>query len=305
MKNLIKIIKEAEKNKVAVGHFNISDLTGLKAIFEVARELSSNGACLSARQGSTFDGKVPVIIGTSDGEADFVGRYQVAALVKSLRDQYRFPIFLNSDHTHELKDVEISAYAGYDAVISDGSKLSFEDNIKNTKKAVDLVKKIDKNILVEGELGYIGSSSKILDKLPEGAAINPEDLTKPDLASKFVKKTGVDLLAPAVGNLHGMFRGAKNPDLDIARIKAIKKAVGIPLVLHGGSGTKDQDFILAIKAGISVIHINTEIRVAWREGIEKGLKSMPQEITPYKVLPEAVAAMKKVVLERLRLFNGC
>ena len=286
MKTLLQIIKDAEKKHVAVGHFNISDLAGLKAIFEAARELA-----------------VPVIIGTSDGEADFIGRYQAAALVKSLREQYKFPIFLNSDHTHEMKGVVESARAGYDAIIFDGSKLGFEDNIKNTKEAVGRVKKINKDILVEGELGYIGSSSKILKELPEGAAINPKDLTKPEEAAKFVKETGVDMLAPAVGNLHGMFKGAKNPDLDIERIKAIKKMVGVPLVLHGGSGTKDEDFVSAIAAGINIVHINTEIRVAWREGLEKGLESNPEEMTPYKVLPEAILAIKKVISERLRLFN--
>lgn len=175
------------------------------------------------------------------------------------------------------------------------------------------IKKIKKGILVEGELGYIGSSSKIFDKPPEGVAINNEDLTKPEDAAKFVKETKIDLFAPAVGNLHGMFsaeggsasggKGARNPDLDIARIKAIKKAAGIPLVLHGGSGIKDEDFVAAIEAGISVIHINTEIRIAWRKGMDASFKDNQNEITPYKLFPQAVAEVKKVVMERLRLFN--
>jgi len=286
MKSLLEIIKNAEKKRVAVGHFNISDLAGLKGIFEAAREL-----------------EVPVLIGTSDGEAEFVGRYQAAVLVRSLREQYKIPIFLKSDHTHEMRGVCEAAKAGYDSIIFDGSKLGFEENVKNTKKAVSQIKKINKSILVEGELGYIGSSSKIFDKPPEGAAISSEDLTKPEDAAKFVKETKIDLFAPAVGNLHGMFKGAKNPDLDIERIRAIKKTVGIPLVLHGGSGIKDGDFVAAIEAGISVVHINTEIRVAWRKGMDASLKGDQDEITPYKLFPQAVAEVKKVVVERLRLFN--
>lgn len=287
MKTLLKVIKDAEARHVAIGHFNISDWVGLKAIFEVAREL-----------------KVPVIIGTSDGEADFIGRAQAAALVRSLREEYDFPIFLNSDHTHKIEGVKEAARAGYDAIIFDGSKLRLEENAKNTKEAFGAVKSFSSDILVEGELGYIGSSSEILKEIPKGAAINPGDLTDPKDAVWFVEETGVDMLAPAVGNLHGMFKDAKNPDLDIERIYAIKKAVGVPLVLHGGSGIKDEDFRRAIEAGISVIHINTEIRAAWREGIEKGLGAHPEEITPYKILPEALTAVKRVVLERLRLFNG-
>ena len=106
-----------------------------------------------------------------------------------------------------------------------------------------------------------------------------------------------------MGNIHGMFSKANNPDLDIKRIKSIREAAGVPLVLHGGSGIKDCDFISAINAGIAIIHINTEIRLAWRRGLEEGLKDNPEEITPYKVLPEAVEEVKKVVKKRLQLFN--
>lgn len=286
MNSLKDFIKEAENKKVAIGHFNISDLVALKAIFEAAKELD-----------------VPVIIGTSEGEANFLDRKEAAAMVKALRDEHNFPIFLNSDHTHSLVEAQKAVEAGYDAVLFDAGKLPIEENIKQTKEAVQALKSMKPNILVEGELGYIGSSSKILSGIPEDISLKPEDLTSPEQAAEFVRQTGVDLLAPAVGNIHGMIGIGKDPKLDISRIRAIKEAAGVPLVLHGASGNSDIDLSEAINAGISIVHINTEIRLAWRQGIEKGLKMNPEEIVPYKVLPEAVDAIKSVVKERLKLFN--
>ena len=287
MKNLKQFLKEAEKKKVAVGHFNIAEISQLKSIFEAAKELGA-----------------PVIIGTSEGEAGFLGRKQAVALIKSLREEYKFPIFLNSDHTHSFEEVKKAVAAGYDAILFDGGTLPFAENIRQTKKVVNYVKSKNKNILVEGELGNIGSGSVIRKELPKGAAIRPEDLTKPEEAARFVKETGIDMLAPAVGNIHGMFANAPEPALDIQRIKALKKAVKISLVLHGGSGNTDSDFLAAIDAGISVIHISTELRVAWRKGLEQGLKEKPEEIAPYKILEAPVAEVKEVVKRRLQLFNN-
>ncbi|MEK7522410.1 MAG: class II fructose-bisphosphate aldolase, partial [Patescibacteria group bacterium] len=284
--NLKDLIKQAEKNKVAIGHFNVSDSMALKAIFESAQEL-----------------KVPVIIGTSEGEADFLERNLASAMVQRLRADNKFPIFLNSDHAHSLDGVKKAVAAGYDAIIFDGSKLSFEENIKQTKKAVEYIKSKSKDILVEGELGYIGGSSKILKEIPKDVSINPKDLTSPEDAARFVKETGVDLLAPAVGNIHGMIGVGRNPRLDIARIKAIREAVSAPLVLHGGSGISDKDFTAAINAGISIIHINTEIRLTWKNALEKSLTQNKDEVAPYKILKPSFEAIKSVVKSRLQLFN--
>jgi fructose-bisphosphate aldolase class II len=286
MKGLLRVIKESERRGVAIGHFNIAETSMLKAIFGAAKELG-----------------VPVIIGTSEGEAGFMGRRQAAALIRSLREEYKFPIFLNSDHTKNFDEVKKAVAAGYDAILFDGGTLPIEENIRQTKKVVKYVKSKNKNILVEGELGNIGSGSVLRKELPKGAAIKSEDLTKPEEALKFVKATGVDMLAPAVGNLHGMFANAPEPALDIGRIKAIKQAVKIPLVLHGGSGNTDADFLAAIDAGVSIVHISTELRVAWRKGLGGGLMEHPDEIAPYKLLAEPVNAVQAVVKQRLQLFN--
>ncbi len=165
------------------------------------------------------------------------------------------------------------------------------------------IKSINPEILVEGEIGFIGASSKILKEIPKGAAINPEDFTKPEEAKRFVEETKVDLLSAAVGNIHGMFKNAPNPNLDIKRIKDIKEVSDAPLVLHGGSGISNEDFIASIDAGIAVVHINTEIRLAWREALEKSLKDNPEEIAPHKIMAAVITEMKKVVEKNLRIFN--
>lgn len=287
MKTLREYITDADQKGVAIGHFNISNLEALHGIFNAARSLN-----------------LPVIIGVSEGEREFTGVAEVAALVKALRETYDYPIFLNADHTYSFEKVKEVVDAGFDAVIFDGAKLSFEDNIKETKRCVDYVRSCGRDVLIEAEIGNLGQSSKILDEIPEGVATDESFLTTPEEAKSFVEQTGVDLLAPAVGTLHGMLRSGVQPRVDIQRIKDIRQAVGIPLVLHGGSGTADEDFVNAVKAGISTVHINTEIRVAYRDALKKSLQDNPDEVAPYKILKPTVLAIEQVVLDRLKLFNG-
>jgi fructose-bisphosphate aldolase class II len=287
MKTLRETLEEARAGKRAVGHFNIADLAALKGIFGAAKDLD-----------------LPVVIGLSEGERDFVGVRQAAALVKSLREERDFPIYLNADHTHSIERIKAAVDAGFDAVLFDGGKLPLEENIERTKEVVAYARAAGRDIVVEGELGYIGSSSEVFTELPAGAAIRPEDLTKPDDAKRFVEATGIDLLAPAVGNVHGMFANAANPRLSIDTIRAIAGAVPAGLVLHGGSGTTDDDFTQAIAAGVVIVHISTELRRAWRAGVERGLAEHPGELAPYKILPDAVAEVAEVVKKRLALFAG-
>lgn len=286
MKNLKECILDANDKRVAIGHFNISNLEALWGIFNAARKLA-----------------VPVIIGVSEGERDFIGAGQAVALVKSLREEYNYPIFINADHTYSFDRVKEAIDLGYDAVIFDGTELSLEDNLKTTKRCVEYARKQNMEIIVEAEMGFIGKSSKILDEIPAGVKITEEFLTKAEEAKEFVDKTGVDLIAPAVGNIHGMLKGGKDPALNIGRIREIRKSTGVPLVLHGGSGNSVQDFTDAISAGVSIVHINTEIRSAYRKGLQLALQENPDEIAPYKYLKDAVKAVEKVVEEKLKIFN--
>jgi ketose-bisphosphate aldolase len=287
VKTLRKILEQAEANGVAIGHFNISDLITLKAIFEAARDLN-----------------VPVIVGASEGERRFMGVRQVSALVKSLREEYDFPIFLNADHTHSLSSAVEAAKAGFDWIVFDVSTLPFEENLRQTKAAVEALKGLRPDILVEGEIGDIGSGSEIHDAAPD----LHKGLTTPAEAKRFVEETRVDTLAPAVGNMHGMLKsmvaGNTKKRLDIERIRAIKAKARIFMTLHGASGTDDSDLREAIAAGITVVHINTEVRLAWRRGLDGALAKQPNEIVPYKVLPQVVDSVKQVVAARLALFSS-
>jgi fructose-bisphosphate aldolase class II len=286
MHDLRTVLKEAQRKGVAVGHFNISDWVLLKAVFASAQEL-----------------KVPVIVGASEGERTFLGVSQLAALVKSLREEENFPIFLNADHTHSLESAVAAAKAGFDSIVFDLSALPFEQNVRQTRQAVEALKSINPAILVEGEIGDIGTGSEIHDSAPDRA----KDLTTPEEAKQYVESTGVDILAPAVGNMHGMLQtmvhGGVRKRLDLTRIKEIKSACGSLLTLHGGSGTEDRDLQKAIAAGINIVHINTELRVAWRRSLEDAFTKKPREVVPYKLLPAAEESIKQVVVARLQLFN--
>jgi fructose-bisphosphate aldolase class II len=286
MHQLREVLDEAQSNGVAVGHFNISDWVLLKAVFVSAQEMN-----------------VPVIVGASEGERAFMGVSQIAALVRSLREEQGAPIFLNADHTHSLDSAIAAAKAGFDSIVYDLSALPFDENVKQTRQAVVALKSINPAILVEGEIGNIGTGSEIHESVPD----HSKDLTTPEQAKQFVESTGVDILAPAVGNTHGMVQSMVQGDLrkrlDLKRIGEIKRASKSLLTLHGGSGTEDHDLEEAIAAGINIVHINTELRVAWRRGLEEALTKNPREVVPYKLLPVAEESVKQVVLARLRLFN--
>lgn len=287
MKTLHEVLTDADARRVAMGHFNISDLGALKAIFAGAQSL-----------------QLPVLIGVSEGEREFIGVKQCVALIKSIRETYDYPIFLNADHTHSLDKAKEAAEAGFDEIIFDNSQLPFEQNLANTKEAVAAIRAINPNIIIEGEIGYIGSSSEIVDVRPEASLT----MSTPEEAARFVKETGIDVLAPAVGNMHGLLKsmidgGGAHKEISIERIAEIKAACGIFMTLHGGSGTSDANFTAAAKAGMTIIHVSSELRLAWRRGVEQGLKD-PNEIAPYKLVAPAVVEIQKIVVDRLKLFNG-
>lgn len=281
---LLEEILQAKQEGWAIGHFNISDSTQFNAIMRASERAD-----------------VPVVVGVSEGEGEFLGLHNAVALVQSARKAGR-RVYLNADHSYSVSRAKSAIDAGFDSVIIDGAKLSFEENARMAKEVVAYRNASGKDVLVEGELGYIGTSSKVLDALPEGVAVTEETMTKPEELKRFVDETGIDLMAPAVGNVHGIVATGE-PRLSIVRVQELNAISSVPMVLHGGSGTADEDFKEAIKAGIAMVHINTEIRVAYRKGIEKALQSDPKEVAPYRFLAEGEKAVEEAVYQRLMLFR--
>lgn len=286
MRTLRQALKDAHEKRTALGHFNVGNLEMFQGVVAAAKET-----------------KLPVIVGVSEGERDFFGVKNIVALVAAARRDGA-EVFLNADHTYSVERVKEAINAGFDAVIFDGAKLPIGENIRAARECVEYARMKNPEILVEGEVGYIGEGSKIIETIPEGAAITEEAMTKPEEAGRFVKETGVDLLAPAVGNIHGMLARAKNPDLSISRIEKIARATGVPLVLHGGSGISDDDFRKAILAGVRIVHISTELRVAFRAALEAALHEHKNELAPYKYGEIGVGIVRDIVRRRLDLFGG-
>lgn len=269
MKSLKYYLKRAEKEKWAIGQFNFSNSKILKAIIQAAKNK-----------------KAPIIVGTSEGESKSIGLKQAVALVKSYRKETGLPIFLNLDHGKSFNYIKKAIKVGYDAVHFDGSKLPLNKNTKITKKVIKYAR--EKNVLVEGEVGVIG-----------GVLTNPKE------TQEFLKETKVDSLAINVGTIHGIRKSGINPQINLQRLKEIKKKTGrTSLVLHGGSGTSEKDIKAAIKLGVVKININTELRIAYTNTLKKVLKKKPKEITSYKYMPEVIGAVQKVVEEKIKLF-GC
>lgn len=289
MKTLKEYLHESQNNNTAIAHFNVANSDMLMAVFKGAQNVSE-----------AHGQKIPIIIGVSEGERDAFGLGQIVDYVTSLRNEYDYPIFLNADHTYSVERTCEAIDAGFDMVIYDDAKGSYEENLENTKKVVAYKNEVNPECIVEAEFGFIGGGSNIKDALPEG--VSEETMTKAVEAKKFVDETGIDALAPSVGNVHGMIKTG-NPALNPQRVKEILEATHIPLVLHGGSGSSDEDFVSVIQSGIAAIHISTELRIAFRKGIEEGFTNK-DELAPYKYMKQAQANVTKIVEDRIKLFWG-
>jgi ketose-bisphosphate aldolase len=266
----------------ATGHFNASELDQFRAIVESCKEIGS-----------------PAIVGTSEGERKHLGPAEAVALRDAFRKKSGIPVFLNADHSKSVERAKEAIDADYDSVHIDLSDLSLDENIKGTREIVEYAK--GKQVNIEGELGYLWGESQIQKEKIE---VKPEDYTDPKEAAEFVKKTGINRLAIAVGNVHGI--SLDEPELDIDRIKEIRKIIPeeIALVLHAGSGIPDEQIKAAIKAGIANIHINTDLRIAYVRELKKSLEENPEEAAMYKLDASAIKKLKELVKEKLKLFGA-
>ena len=254
VKSLKYYLNKAYKEHWAIGQFNFSDWSQVKGIVEAAKNLKS-----------------PIILGTSEGESNFVGLEEAVAMRNVLRKKTGLPIFLNLDHGKSFEILKGAILSGYDMVHFDGSKLSLEENIKISREVVKFAKW--KGVVVEGEIGKISTNaSKVYTDKFE---IKEEDLTNVLEAEEYFKKTKVNILAVGVGTFHGIDVTGVSPNIRLDRLKEIKNKIDLPLVLHGESGTKDEDLIDAIKLGIVKININTETRLAFAGTLRKVMEEIP------------------------------
>lgn len=280
MPTLRETILDFKSKGKAIGHFNFSDSNQLKAIIDASKETG-----------------LPVIAGLSEGEREYFPLMQAKAIIDVYRTQ-GVQIYLNADHTYDIEKVQRAIAAGVDSVVVDGAKLPMDENIHMLATCVKYARASGRDVVVEGELGYIGASSTQLDELPEG--VTEANITTVEDAKKFVSETGIDCFAPAVGNVHGMLKNAQEPRLHAERVKEISVATGVPLVLHGASGNTDKDIRACILSGVNIVHVNTELRVLYRDSLRESLSG--DETTPYKFLTPAVAAMQAYIARRMREF---
>ena len=289
MKNLKHYLGKARKEKFSIGQFNFSDFTQMKAVVEAASKMKS-----------------PIILGTSEGESKFFGLDEAVALRNVLRKKTGMPIFLNLDHGHSFECLKQAIDAGYDMVHFDGSKLPLEENIKITKEVVKYAKSAGwrrRSVLTEGEVGRVGNDSSKL--YSEKFEIKEEDLTRPEEALRFVKETRIDLLAVSIGNFHGIEASGICPNLRLDLLSKINKNLNNKfLVLHGGSGTLEDDIKEAIQTGVVKTNINTELRVAFSGNLRKFLGNNPEEVAPYKFLADAKRSVERVAELKIELFGS-
>lgn len=281
---LNEYLKQAREGKYAIGHFNFATEDVLKAIVAGAKE--AGAPC--------------VAVGTSEGESGFVGLKEARALVTAVAEDMQFPVFLNADHFKSFEKVKAAIDAGYDSVIADGSKLPMADNIAFVKQVVEYARASGREISVEGELGYLKGSSEVQTKVE----ISPADYTKPEDCAAFVAATGVDRMAVVFGNIHGIVTDQEEK-LDIPHFSQIITAAPQPYyVLHGASGLKDSDVAAAIQAGITHVHFNTELRVAYHDKLKQEFAdpATASETTPYKYMAPAAEEVKKLVIAKTKLF---
>ncbi|MDY4693668.1 MAG: class II fructose-bisphosphate aldolase [Blautia sp.] len=270
------ILLPAKKGGYGVGFFNAVDVEMARAVIETAEELNA-----------------PVMIGTAEVLLPAMSLERVAEYLIPMAEKAKVPVVVHYDHGLTFEGCIRALRAGFTSVMYDCSVCGYEENKARLAEMVKICHGI--GVTVEGELGHVG------DNEGAGKLSNPEDFyTDPETAADFVRSTGVDALAVAVGNAHGDYKFP--PRLDFDRISEISAKTGLPLVLHGGSGLADEDFRTAVKRGICKINIFTDLEKAGKEGAQKALEDGVPSLT--KMIPYEIEAMKKVVEEKIRLFGS-
>ena len=276
--NSKEMLEKEKKEKYAVPHFNINNLEWTRYILETCEEMRS-----------------PVILGVSEGATKYIGGFNtVVGIIKGLVKDLNItiPVCIHVDHGSSVETCIKAIDAGYTSVMIDASKYSLEENIKMTTEVVEYAK--EKNVTVEAEIGHIGGTEDEINSDIAYAKVND--------VIELVSKTNVDSIAPALGSVHGLYKG--EPKLDFERMKTISEKVNIPLVLHGGTGIYDDLIKKAISCGVCKININTELQIVWTEAVRKFLLDNSDVFDPRKIIGAGKEAMKNKIKEKITLFGS-
>lgn len=275
--NSKEILQNAKKNHYAVSHFNINNLEWTKYILEKCNDLN-----------------VPVILGVSEGASKYMGGFNaivgmVKGLIKDLN--INIPVCLHVDHGTSKETCIKAIDAGFTSVMIDASRYELDENIRITKEVVDYAHQ--KGVTVEAEVGHIGGSEDNITSTSTNATLND--------CLILYNNTNIDSLAPALGSVHGFYKG--EPNLDFETMKIINDNIDIPLVLHGGSGIPEDKIRKAIECGISKINVNTELQVVWSKAVKEKLQIDPNIYDPRKIIGSGEQAIKNKIEEIITLFG--
>ncbi|MFY4775268.1 class II fructose-bisphosphate aldolase [Metabacillus sp. RGM 3146] len=277
--SMTEMLNKAKSEGYAVGQFNLNNLEFTQAILQAAQEENS-----------------PVILGVSEGAGRYMGGFKtVVAMVGALMEEYKVtvPVAIHLDHGSSYESCAKAIHAGFTSVMIDASHHPFEENIEITSKVVELAH--FHGISVEAELGTVGGQED--DVIAEGVIY-----ADPKECQELVERTGIDTLAPALGSVHGPYKG--EPNLGFKEMEEIGAATGLPLVLHGGTGIPTKDIQKAISFGTAKINVNTENQISSAKAVRETLSAKPEEYDPRKYLGPARDAIKETVKAKMREFGS-
>lgn len=280
-----EMLADAKAKKYAIPAFDVSNYEMLRAVLEVCEEERS-----------------PALLMGLEGDLQGKGMYLIPAMVKSASEFFDIPVCFHLDHAYDFSFIQTAVEAGFSSVMFDGSKLPFAENFAKTQEVVRFAHA--KGLTVEAELGHVGDAMVGNENATTTGDDDPEDtLTLPEEASRFVEQTGVDALAIAIGTAHGVYK--KTPTLRIDRLQEIAKNCNVPFVLHGGSGTPDEQMQKAIENGICKINIYSDVVTGLNTGLKNKLNTIQNPATwPMFVFDEARTLMKETIRSKIRAFGS-
>ncbi len=277
--SMTEMLNKAKDGQYAVGQFNLNNLEWTQAILAAAQETNS-----------------PVICGVSEGAARYMGGFKlITAMVRELMDHMNItvPVAIHLDHGSSIEKCKEAIDAGFSSVMIDGSHGPFEQNIEMTRAVVEYAHA--QSVSVEAELGVVGGQED--DVIADGCVY-----ADPNECKELVERTGVDCLAPALGSVHGPYKG--EPNIGFEEMLQVKELTGIPLVLHGGTGIPTADVQNAISRGTAKINVNTENQIAWTNMVRQVLASDSEVYDPRHIIGPGKEAIKETVMAKIREFGS-